>query len=34
MKLLSIAARPMAAPPFPIEHLHKLAGLSGDGILE
>ena len=30
MKLLSIAARPMAAPPFPIEHLHRLAGLAGD----
>jgi hypothetical protein len=34
MKLLSIAARPMASPPFPIEHLHKLAGLLGDGIPE
>ena len=34
MKLLSIAARPMASPPFPIEHLHKLAGLWGDGIPE
>ena len=34
MKLLSIAARPMAAPPFPIEHLHKLAGLAGDEITE
>ena len=34
MKLLSIAARPMAAPPFPIEHLHKLAGLDGDETLK
>ena len=34
MKLLSIAARPMAAPPFPIEHLRKLAGLAGDEMPE
>ena len=29
MKLMSIALKPLALPPFPIEHLERLTALMG-----
>ena len=29
MKLMSIALRPLALPPFPLEHVEKLTALMG-----
>ena len=31
MKLMSIALRPLAMPPFPLEHVEKLTALMGGG---
>ena len=29
MKLMSVALRPLAEPPFPLEHIQKLTDLMG-----